>query len=65
MLVHHADAGLHRVAGAGEVLHLVVQQDLARIGLLEAVEHVHQGDLPAPFSPSRQWISPASTMRSM
>ena len=32
----------HRVAGAGEVLHDVVEQDLALVGLVEAVEHVHQ-----------------------
>ena len=42
VLVHHADAGVHRVAGAGEVLHDVVEQDLALVGLVQAVEHVHQ-----------------------
>ena len=42
MLVHHADAGGHGVAGAGEVLHLVVEEDLALVGLVQAVEHVHE-----------------------
>ena len=32
VLVHHADAGAHRVAGAGEVLDVVVEQDLALVG---------------------------------
>ena len=42
MLVHHADAGAHRVAGAVEVLHDVVEEDLALVGLVEPVEHVHE-----------------------
>ncbi len=42
VLVDHADAGRDRVAGAGEVLDLVVEDDLALVGLVEAVEHVHQ-----------------------
>ena len=42
VLVHHADAGRHRVAGAGEVLDLVVEEDLALVGLVQAVEHVHE-----------------------
>ena len=42
VLVHHADAGGHRVAGAGEVLDDVVEQDLALVGLVQPVEHVHQ-----------------------
>ena len=45
VLVHHADAGLHGVAGAGEVLDGVVEQDLALVGLVQAVEDVHQGGL--------------------
>ena len=45
VLVHHADAGVHRVTGAGEVLHLVVEQDLALVGLVQAVQHVHEGGL--------------------
>ena len=42
VLVHHSDARVHRVAGAGEVLNLVVQQDLALVGLVQPVEHIHQ-----------------------
>jgi hypothetical protein len=42
VLVHHADAGRHGVAGAVEVLHLIVEEHLALVGLVEAVEHVHQ-----------------------
>ena len=42
VLVDHADAGRHRVAGTGEVLDLAVELDLALVGLVEAVEHVHQ-----------------------
>jgi ribose transport system ATP-binding protein len=34
-----------RVTGAGEVLDDVVEQDLALVGLVQAVEHVHQGGL--------------------
>ena len=45
VLVHHADAGRDRVAGTGEVLDLVVEQDLALVGPVEAVEHVHQRGL--------------------
>ena len=45
VLVHHADAGRHGVARAGEVLDVVVEQDLALVGLVQAVEHVHQRGL--------------------
>ena len=45
MLVHHADAGGHGVAGPGEVLDVVVEQDLALVGLVQAVQHVHEGRL--------------------
>ena len=45
VLVHHADAGRHGVAGAGEVLDVVVEQDLALVGLVQAVEHVHERGL--------------------
>ena len=45
VLVHHADAGVHGVAGTLELLHFVVQEDLALVGSVEAVEHVHQGRL--------------------
>ena len=42
VLVHHADAGGHRVAGPLNGTGHVVDQDLALVGLVEAVEHVHQ-----------------------
>ena len=45
VLVHHADAGRDGVAGTGEVLDLVVEQDLALVGPVEAVQHVHQRGL--------------------
>ena len=42
VLVHHADAGRHRVARTLEGDRLAVDQDLAPVGLVEPVEHVHQ-----------------------
>jgi hypothetical protein len=45
VLVHHPDAGRHRVAGAGEPHRHVIDQDLALVGLIEPVEGVHQGAL--------------------
>jgi hypothetical protein len=45
VLVHHADAGTHGVTRAREVLDVVVEQDLALVGLVQAVEDVHQRGL--------------------
>jgi len=45
VLVHHADARRHGVAGAGEPLDDVVEQDLALVGLVQAVQHVHERGL--------------------
>ena len=45
VLVDHADPGRHGVAGPGEVLDDVVEHDLALVGLVEAVEDVHQRGL--------------------
>ena len=45
VLVDHPDAGGDRVAGAGEVLDHVVELDLALVGLVEAVQDVHQRGL--------------------
>ena len=42
VLVHHADPGLDRVLRGGERDRLAVEQDLARVGLVEPVEDVHQ-----------------------
>src|SRR5690606_3186717 len=48
VLVDHADARRHGVAGTSEVLDLVVQQDVALLGLVQAVQDVHQGGLARP-----------------
>src|SRR5690606_674096 len=42
VLVHHADAGGHRVARAGERDGLTVDDDLTAVGLVQPVQHVHQ-----------------------
>ena len=45
VLVHHADAGGHGVAGSAEGDRFVVDQDLALGGLVQPVEDVHQRGL--------------------
>ncbi len=45
VLMHHADAGAHRVAGALEVLDDVVQEDDAVVCAVQPVQNVHQGRL--------------------
>jgi hypothetical protein len=45
MLVDHADTRGHRVARALEADQLVVNEDLAAIGVVQPVEDVHQGAL--------------------
>ena len=45
VLVDHADAGGDRVARAAERDRLAVDQDLALVGLVEAVQDVHQRGL--------------------
>ena len=62
VLVDHADAGRDGVAGTGEVLDLVVEQDLALVGPVEAVEHVHQRGLAGAVLAEQAWISPGSTV---
>ena len=42
MLVHHADARRDRIVRAVELNAAAVHQDLAGIGLVEAVHDVHQ-----------------------
>ena len=49
VLVDHTDARAHGVAGAGEVLDVIVEQDLAFVGLVQTVEDVHQGGLARPI----------------
>ena len=48
VLVDHADAGRHRVAGAVELLHRAVEKDLPLIGLVQAVQDVHERRLARP-----------------
>ena len=45
MLVDHADTGGHGVARPGEGDGLVVDEDLSGVGLVEAVEDVHERGL--------------------
>ncbi len=45
VLMHHADAGCDRVLGALDLAILAVDPDDPPIGLVEAVEDVHQGGL--------------------
>jgi hypothetical protein len=43
VLVHHADAGRHRVTRSTEIDRLVIYQDLAGCWLVQPVQHVHEG----------------------
>src|SRR5690606_19765231 len=45
VLMHHPDAVRHRLPGTGEADRLVVEQDLALVGVVEAEEHVHERGL--------------------
>ena len=51
VLVDHADPGADRVARIVEGDGLVVDQDLALIGLVEAVQDVHERGLERPVRP--------------
>ena len=42
LLEHHADAHAVRVGGVGQPDRLAVEQDLARVGLVDAGEDAHQ-----------------------
>ena len=42
VLVHHADSRAHGVAGSVEILDVIVEEDRALVGLVEAVQDVHQ-----------------------
>src|SRR5690606_9588522 len=48
VLVHHPDAGGHGVAGPVEGDRRAVEHDLAVVGFVQAVEHVHQRALAGP-----------------
>ena len=45
VLVHHADAVAQGVRGRLERDRLAVDENLARVGLVQAVENLHQGAL--------------------
>src|SRR5215471_4823693 len=53
VLVHHADLGPDRVPGRVDGDRLVVEQDLALVGLHEPVEHVHQRGLARAVLPQQ------------
>jgi hypothetical protein len=42
VLVNHPDSGGHGVAGAGEALDDIVEEDLPVVGLVQAVQDIHQ-----------------------
>ena len=58
VLVHHADAGVDRLASppAGDVA--AVELDRAAVGWCRPARIRISVDLPAPFSPTSAWISP-------
>ncbi len=53
VLVHHADTGGDRVAGTAEGNRLVVDEDLALVRLVEAVQDVHQRRLAGAVLPEQ------------
>ena len=60
VLVHHADAGVDRVPGRTDPQRPPAQQDLARVGLGQPVEHVHQRALAgAVLAQQRQHLAAA------
>ena len=63
VLVHHADPAPDGIPGVGKVDRLVVEADLARVGSQSPNSTFISVDLPAPFSPRRQWTSPSRTSR--
>jgi hypothetical protein len=48
VLVHHADPVLDGVSWATDPDWLIVQEDLAVVGLQQTIEDVHQGRLASP-----------------
>ncbi len=64
-LVDDDDAGVFRVADGGELALGALEEDLpviAAVGI-DAGQHLHQGGLASPFSPTTAWISPGMTER--
>ena len=46
VLVHHADAAPHRLPGIGEANGLAVDTDLARVGMQQPEQDIHERGLP-------------------
>ena len=63
LLVNERDAVPDRVAGRPEAHRLAVDQDLPRSSGPAPATILPSVDLPAPFSPTRAWISPAAIAR--
>ena len=61
LLMDDDDTLLLAVLQSLKLAFLTVIDDVAGIASegIDAAQHVHQSDLPAPFSPTRAWISPA------
>ena len=53
MLVHHADAPPDGVAGVGEAHRLAVETDLARVGVHQAEQDVHERGLAGAVLPQQ------------
>jgi hypothetical protein len=64
VLVHHADAGGHRVPGRRRSP-VAVDEDLALVGLVEPVEHVHQRALAGTVLAEQGVDLAGSTTRSI
>src|SRR5207302_12225 len=65
MLVDHPDAGFDRVARRREAHGFAVKKDLALIRAVEASQNIRQGRFSRAVLPSRAWISPRRTSKSM
>ena len=64
MLVHHGDAGGERVRRSARLVGRAGELHVAGIGADKGRKSgCTSVDLPAPFSPRRQWISPAPMSR--
>ncbi len=64
MLLDHGDAQLHGVFGGMDGLFYAIDQDLAFVGAVKAVEHLHDGALAgAVFAQQRQDLAFADLQR--
>ena len=62
VLVHHADAGVDRVARVADRDRLAVDEDLAAVGLVEAVQDAHQRRLAGAVLADDAVIEPRATV---